>query len=322
MCPTRSYAPIQDHFHDVIRGRVAELVEEHQLRLPELEVLAGGPQRVLLGPWHDGRLQHEAGGRGRSGEADDRQLEPACGGFRATARGHGEGGTPREGGLRLSSRPSSGIDDHRRSCAVFIYLRRGSAGRRESTIVPPMAICLCLLTTYICAPCGDHPRLIDEWQLVPGVWNAVRGAVDDRGNRRGSSSLPGPRSQLTTRPVTPGHCVSRGCACGRCRSSRAVTRAATCRSPRCSRARKLAPPTLAWASATSPSASVSVAGLPCRGANPTKRRSHCWATSTRRVASTCRVSMVRSGIPRERRSRHPLPGATCGDRSLCTLDRR
>jgi predicted AAA+ superfamily ATPase len=27
---------------------------------------------------------------------------------------------------------------------------------------------------------GDVPRLIDEWQLVPEVWNAVRGAVDDR----------------------------------------------------------------------------------------------------------------------------------------------
>jgi len=27
---------------------------------------------------------------------------------------------------------------------------------------------------------GGAPRLIDEWQLVPGVWNAVRGAVDQR----------------------------------------------------------------------------------------------------------------------------------------------
>jgi hypothetical protein len=27
---------------------------------------------------------------------------------------------------------------------------------------------------------GDTPRLIDEWQLVPGVWNAVRRAVDSR----------------------------------------------------------------------------------------------------------------------------------------------
>lgn len=27
---------------------------------------------------------------------------------------------------------------------------------------------------------GDTPRLIDEWQLVPGIWNHVRRAVDDR----------------------------------------------------------------------------------------------------------------------------------------------
>jgi predicted AAA+ superfamily ATPase len=27
---------------------------------------------------------------------------------------------------------------------------------------------------------GAVPRLIDEWQLVPEVWNAIRGAVDDR----------------------------------------------------------------------------------------------------------------------------------------------
>ncbi|MCL2483448.1 MAG: DUF4143 domain-containing protein [Propionibacteriaceae bacterium] len=28
---------------------------------------------------------------------------------------------------------------------------------------------------------GEVPRLIDEWQVVSGVWNAVRAAVDDRG---------------------------------------------------------------------------------------------------------------------------------------------
>jgi len=28
---------------------------------------------------------------------------------------------------------------------------------------------------------GPPPRLIDEWQVVPGIWNAVRHAVDDRG---------------------------------------------------------------------------------------------------------------------------------------------
>jgi predicted AAA+ superfamily ATPase len=29
---------------------------------------------------------------------------------------------------------------------------------------------------------GETPRLIDEWQVAPGVWNHVRREVDDRGN--------------------------------------------------------------------------------------------------------------------------------------------
>ncbi|KAB1642329.1 AAA family ATPase [Gulosibacter chungangensis] len=27
---------------------------------------------------------------------------------------------------------------------------------------------------------GATPRLLDEWQLVPNLWNAVRGQVDER----------------------------------------------------------------------------------------------------------------------------------------------
>lgn len=30
---------------------------------------------------------------------------------------------------------------------------------------------------------GDHPRLIDEYQLAPEIWNAVRGRVDDLGGK-------------------------------------------------------------------------------------------------------------------------------------------
>lgn len=37
---------------------------------------------------------------------------------------------------------------------------------------------------------GDHPRLIDEYQLADGVWNAVRGRVDDLG-RKGLFLLTG-----------------------------------------------------------------------------------------------------------------------------------
>ena len=38
---------------------------------------------------------------------------------------------------------------------------------------------------------GDRPRLIDEWQFVPEVWNQVRRAVDDTGGRAGSFILTG-----------------------------------------------------------------------------------------------------------------------------------
>jgi len=30
---------------------------------------------------------------------------------------------------------------------------------------------------------GDTPRLIDEWQLVPGIWNAVRAEIDRRSGK-------------------------------------------------------------------------------------------------------------------------------------------
>ncbi|MBI2777480.1 MAG: ATP-binding protein [Chloroflexi bacterium] len=38
---------------------------------------------------------------------------------------------------------------------------------------------------------GDRPRLIDEWQLVPSVWNRVRRAVDDQGGEPGQFILTG-----------------------------------------------------------------------------------------------------------------------------------
>ncbi|MBA3877920.1 MAG: hypothetical protein C0498_13545 [Anaerolinea sp.] len=38
---------------------------------------------------------------------------------------------------------------------------------------------------------GDRPRLIDEWQFVPEVWNQVRRAVDESGGRPGSFILTG-----------------------------------------------------------------------------------------------------------------------------------
>lgn len=60
---------------------------------------------------------------------------------------------------------------------------------------------------------GETPRLLDEWQAVPGVWNAVRHAVDDR-DARGSSSSPAPRRRRRTPAGTlaPGECGTCPCA--------------------------------------------------------------------------------------------------------------
>src|SRR5262249_55575083 len=30
---------------------------------------------------------------------------------------------------------------------------------------------------------GEHPRLVDEYQLAGGIWNAVRGRIDDLGGK-------------------------------------------------------------------------------------------------------------------------------------------
>lgn len=45
--------------------------------------------------------------------------------------------------------------------------------RHPSCVQPPLADPSVLLA-------GETPHLIDEWQMVPDVWNAVRHAVDDR----------------------------------------------------------------------------------------------------------------------------------------------
>ena len=47
---------------------------------------------------------------------------------------------------------------------------------------------------------GAQPRLIDEWQLVPAVWNHVRGEVDSTGGAAGQFILTGsalPADDLT-----------------------------------------------------------------------------------------------------------------------------
>lgn len=66
-----------------------------------------------------------------------------------------------------------------RAATSVVRLDRDHAAREAGLLDPSL-----LLT-------GDIPRLIDEWQLVPGVWNAVRGAVDDRGDLAGQFILTG-----------------------------------------------------------------------------------------------------------------------------------
>src|SRR5215469_8960217 len=40
---------------------------------------------------------------------------------------------------------------------------------------------------------GDTPRLLDEWQLVPSIWNAVRAEIDRR-SKKGQFILTGSAS--------------------------------------------------------------------------------------------------------------------------------
>lgn len=51
---------------------------------------------------------------------------------------------------------------------------------------------------------GDRPHVIDEWQLAPAIWNAVRHAIDDERGLRGAWLLTGldRLSQAAIRSVT------------------------------------------------------------------------------------------------------------------------
>ena len=53
---------------------------------------------------------------------------------------------------------------------------------------------------------GEAPRLIDEWQIAPAIWNHVRRAVDDRGK---------PRQFILTGSVTPADDATRHSGAGR-----------------------------------------------------------------------------------------------------------
>lgn len=53
---------------------------------------------------------------------------------------------------------------------------------------------------------GPTPRLIDEWQLAPELWNTVRHAIDERGE---------PRQFLLTGSSMPADDVARHTGAGR-----------------------------------------------------------------------------------------------------------
>ena len=56
-----------------------------------------------------------------------------------------------------------------RLSASSVRLDRDAAARRAAAVDPTLVLD------------GDRPRLIDEFQLVPGLWNAVRGRIDEVG---------------------------------------------------------------------------------------------------------------------------------------------
>ena len=78
-------------------------------------------------------------------------------------------------GPRACGKTQTGL----RHAASAVLLDRDPAARAAGELTPTL-----LLE-------GTKPRLIDEWQLVKGVWNAVRGDVDDHPGHMGRYILAG-----------------------------------------------------------------------------------------------------------------------------------
>ena len=55
--------------------------------------------------------------------------------------------------------------------ASFVRLDESELIREQASLVPQIVLQ------------GDTPRLIDEWQLVPGIWNVVRSEIDRRSGK-------------------------------------------------------------------------------------------------------------------------------------------
>jgi predicted AAA+ superfamily ATPase len=65
--------------------------------------------------------------------------------------------------------------------ASFVRLDESERIREQATLVPQIVLQ------------GDTPRLLDEWQLVPSIWNAVRSEIDRR-SEKGQFILTGSAS--------------------------------------------------------------------------------------------------------------------------------
>jgi hypothetical protein len=83
----------------------------------------------------------------------------------------------------------------RRSAASEVLLDVDRAARAAAEIDPSLILD------------GRTPRLIDEWQIEPDIWNHVRRAVDDR-RRPGQFILTG----SAVSGCDPCHCSRRGTA--------------------------------------------------------------------------------------------------------------
>ena len=68
-----------------------------------------------------------------------------------------------------------------RHAASVVRLDESEQIREQATLVPQIVLQ------------GDTPRLLDEWQLVPSIWNAVRAEIDRR-SRKGQFILTGSAS--------------------------------------------------------------------------------------------------------------------------------
>ena len=67
-------------------------------------------------------------------------------------------------GVRFCGKTTTAL----RHAASAVRLNESELLREQATLMPQIVLQ------------GDTPRLVDEWQLVPGIWNAARAEIDRR----------------------------------------------------------------------------------------------------------------------------------------------